>query len=360
MNPTSTDRPGPDLERARELTRRITSDVGGAFAVGLAYIGERLGLFAKLASIGPVTSHELAHAAGANERYVREWLKAMVAAEYIEYQPVGERYRMTAEQVAVFVDERSPVFAAGSFQFTLPSLLLTPRLLQHFVEGGGIGYDELGEEITASIDRMHRPWFDHLLAKQWLPGVDGLEQRLRDGLHVLDVGCGLGRSSLALAQAFPRSEIVGLDAHGPSIARAEERTIELGVHNARFIRRTLLEHDPAERYQLILAIDCVHDMPDPVAALKRIRDLLAPDGLFFWSEPTGSSNPLDNRNPIGRTRACLSPFHCLTVSLAQDGAGLGTIIGEDGARALAAEAGFEGFERLPIEHPMQQFFGLRR
>ena len=143
------------------------------------------------------------------------------------------------------------------------------------------------------------------------------------------------------------------------IARARRLASDSGLKNVDFRVVRLEGIANPEAYGLILAIDCIHDMPDPVAALRGIRTLLDPaEGLLFWSEPTGSHNPLENRNSVGKMRATLSPFHCLTVSLAEGGAGLGTIIGEKGARDLADEAGFEHFEKLPIENAMQQFYLL--
>jgi 2-polyprenyl-3-methyl-5-hydroxy-6-metoxy-1,4-benzoquinol methylase len=346
--------------RARPIAELVVDDVGGAFTTGLAYIGDQLGLFAALAALGRASSEALARQTGLQERYVREWLKAMVSAEYLEYDPTETAYFLTPEQRAALVDEAARTFVAGAFQFALPSLLLTPRLLEVFRTGGGIPFGELPTEIPDALDRMHRPWFDHLLVPQWLPGAPGVVDALERGIAVLDVGCGLGRSTVALARAYPKSRLLGIDPHEASIERARSLAREAGVANARFAARAVEAMGPEpETFDLVIAIDCIHDMVDPVQSLRAIGALLSPGGVFFWSEPTGSSEPLENRNPQGRLRASLSPFHCLTVSLAGGGAGLGTIIGESGARALAHQAGFGSFEKLSIDSPMQQFFLLR-
>lgn len=347
------------MDKRKEVAQRVVADVGGAFTVGLAYIGDKLGLFKTLAVKGKCSSEGLARETRLNERYAREWLKGMVAAEYVEYDPGSDMYFMTPEQKAVLSDESSPVFAGGLFPFALASLLQTPRILDSFRSGGGISLAELGEEIADAIDRMHRPWFEHLLIEEWLPRIPGIVERLRRGISVLDIACGLGRASVALASAYPESRVVGIDPHPPSIRKAQRLASERAVKNVEFVEASLEEMRRDRKFDLALAIDCVHDMVDPVGALRVVKELLTSDGLVIWSEPTGSHNPMENRNLFGKMRANLSPFHCLTVSMAGGGAALGTIIGEEGGRKLAAQAGFGRFERFDIESPVQQFFGLR-
>jgi 2-polyprenyl-3-methyl-5-hydroxy-6-metoxy-1,4-benzoquinol methylase len=336
----------------------VVDDVGGAFTVGLAYIGDKLGLFSALAILGPASSDGLARQTGLDERYVREWLKAMVSSRYIEHDAEVGAYFMTPEQTAALVDEAARTFIGGVFQFALPSLLLAPRLIDVFKNGGGIPFGDLPTEIHDAIERMHRPWFEHLLVQQWLPGAPGIVEELDRGISVLDVGCGLGRSSIALARAFPKSAILGIDVHEPSIEKAQSLARKADLANVRFSAQPI-DGSVDGLFDLVVAIDCVHDMVDPVQSLRAMAGVLSANGAVFWSEPSGSREPLENRNPQGKLRANLSPFHCLTVSLAEGGAGLGTIIGEAGARELAGQAGFRSFEKLPIENPMQQFFLLR-
>ncbi len=349
-----------NVDKSKELVNRIIGDVGGAFTTGLSYIGDKLGLFQALARYEQCSSEELAVETNLNERYVREWLKGMVAAEYIEYNPETDTYFMSAEQKAVLTQEESPVFASGAFQFTISSLLHTPKLIESFRTGGGISFEEFGEEIASAIDRLHRPWFDHFLTSQWLPGVPGLKERLDEGISVLDVGCGLGRSTVAIGSDYPKSQVVGIDPHVPSIEKARKLASEKGINNVEFLELALEDMTSQDRsFDLIVAIDCIHDFANPVQGLQHIKQLLSQNGQVFWSEPTGSHNPIENRNPTGKMPANLSPFHCLSVSLAKDGAGLGTIIGEEGAKKLAKEAGFTNFEKIALNNKMQQFFTLR-
>ncbi|MCG8419858.1 MAG: class I SAM-dependent methyltransferase [Proteobacteria bacterium] len=343
----------------KELSRRVLSDVGGAFAIAMAYIGDRMGLFRSLAAAGSMSSAALAEKTGLNERYVREWLKAMCSAEYLEFDPDTETYAMTSVQAAVLADEEGPFFMGGALQFTIPSLYHVPRLIDAFHNGGGIPYGELGEEIAEAMDRLHRPLLDHLLVPHWLPNVPGVVEKLDAGIDLLDVGCGSGRSSVALASSFPRSNVVGLDPDLYSIRRARQHAAQAGLTNLHFIADSLDGLPGKPHYQLIVAFDCVHDMAEPVRELATIRALLGTDGRFLWIEPTGSANPLDNRDPVGKMRACVSPLHCLTVSLAYDGAGLGGIIGDRVPRDLAERAGFSQFESVPVEGANYQFFLLR-
>src|SRR5690606_1172152 len=251
-------------EARRKLVEQVITDAGGAFTVGLGYIGDRLGLFRELARGGPLSSGGLAGALDLDERYVRELLKAMVSAGYVEVDADG-LFFMTPDQQSVLADEASPVFAAGAFQFAVPSLALTEQLIACFCEGGGIAYSRLGPEIPDAIDRMHRAWFEHHLTASWLPAVPALDERLREGARVLDVGCGLGRASVALARAYQASRILGIELHAPSIEEAQARNEEAGLENVRF-RVAGIEAMPAsgERFDLVLAIDCIHDMADPV------------------------------------------------------------------------------------------------
>lgn len=347
-----------DAQRIRELIEMVRRDSGGAFISGLAYIGDRLGLFRVLADGERRSASEIADAAALVERYVLEWLRAMAAFGYVQHDPDAGCWWLDESQRAVLADEESPFFATGTFQFTGASLLHTEQLATAFRDGGGIAYGDLHADVPESIDRMHRPWFDHLLTGSWLPAMLGVVERLESGIRVLDVGCGLGRSTVAVAEAWPASRVVGVDPHAGSVAAARELARRRGADNAE-LRALALEDLPAdESFDLVLAIDCIHDMAAPVQALRAVRGLLADDGLFVWSEPTGSTNPLENRDPLPRLRAALSSYHCLTVSLADGGAGLGTLIGESGARRLAAEAGFQRFELLPVESETQLFFGL--
>ncbi|MDA2934694.1 class I SAM-dependent methyltransferase [Acidobacteria bacterium AH-259-D05] len=349
-----------DEKKIEELAFRVVGDMGGAFIMALGYIGDRLGIFKAMSGAGPLTSVELAEKTRLNERYVREWAKAMVAGEYIDYEPESDKYVMTDEQAFVLANEDSPMFVGGAFHFTTPSIWKVPEVMNAFENGGGVPYSELPDDIPEAIERFFRPGYIHFLTQEWLPAVEGLKEKLEEGATVADVGCGCGQSTVAIAKAYPKSKIMGIDNDAKSIERARKLAQENQVSNAEFLCAPAEEIAGEQKYDLICSFDCIHDMIDPLGTLKAIREALAGEGVYVWSEPNASEKPLENRNPLGKAFCSISPLHCMTVSLAHGGEGLGTVIGEAGAHELATGAGFSIFEKLPIENPFNQFFALRR
>jgi len=284
----------------------------------------------------------------------------MVAAEYLDFEVETERYVMTEEQAFVLSNEDSPMFVGGAFHFTIPSMYNVPRILDVFRKGGGIPYDEIGGDVPCAIERFFRPGYINFLTKDWLGTVPGLVEKLQDGAIVGDIGCGRGQSTVTMAKAFPKSKFIGVDYHSDSIASAMKLASDSDVSNTEFIQAPAEEIPRERKYDLICSFDCIHDMVDPQGTVNAIHAVLADDGVYIWSEPNASHNAHENRNPIGKAFHSISPLHCMTVSLAYGGAGLGTVIGEKGARELAEKAGFSQFERLEIDNPFNQFFALRK
>ena len=346
--------------KVHEIALRVIGDQAGAFTMALGYIGDRPGIFRVLHNAGPCTSDELASHTGLNHRYVLKWLRSMVASEYVEYDPETDKYRMEPEQAHVLASEDSPMFVGGAFHITLPSLMNTHRVLDAFRRGGGVPYDELGSDVPCAMERFFRPGYKHQLNTEWLPSVPGLVEKLKRGIDVLDVGCGRGQSTVHMAEAWRASHFTRIDYHGESIAGAMKLAADRGLTNATFLQGPAHRVPRDRQYDLVCSFDCIHDMVDPLETLRTIRSVLKHDGVYIWAEPNVSHQAHENRNPIGRVFHAVSPLHCLTVSLAYDGAGLGTVIGEKGARDLATQAGFGSFERLPIPNPFNQFFALRK
>lgn len=350
-----------DQEQIKQMAFRVIGDTSGTFTMALAYIGQRLGLFRAMAGAKPMTSGELAQKMGLQERYVREWLKAMVASEYLNYDPSTGKYAMTAEQAFVLVNEDSPMFVGGMIQMAVPTTIHYNQLIEAFKHGGGVTYAELGPDVMEGTERLFRPGYVNFLTTQWLPAIPGLVEKLQTGIEVADIGCGAGQALIQMAKAYPNSSFTGLDNDAASIKKARENADKEGVAGRVSFHQVSADQVPAQpQYDLICTFDCIHDMTNPRGALKAIRAALKADGLYFWSEPNCSEKVEDNINPLGRLFATISPLHCMTVSLAHGGEGLGTIIGAGGAQALAKEAGFSHFEKLPIDNPFNQFFLLRK
>jgi 2-polyprenyl-3-methyl-5-hydroxy-6-metoxy-1,4-benzoquinol methylase len=357
---TAVTEPAIDQEKAMQFAGRVVNDMGGALTATLGYIGDLLGLFRAMEGSVRLSSAELASRTNLNERYVREWLRAMTAAEYVEYDSAEDRYWMTPEQALVLTNEDSPMFAGGGLQSVVPTIEQAPRVVDAFRRGGGIPYGEMHGHVHCGIERTFRPGYVNFLTSHWLPSIPGLVEKLQGGARAADIGCGRGQSTVRMAKAFPASSFTGVDYHGDSIGAAMKLANDEGVANIRFVQASAEAIASMGPFDLVTSFDCIHDMTDPAGTLRTIRAAMADDADYLWSEPNASHDPVQNRNPIGRFMHSISPLHCLTVSLAHGGAGLGTVIGEKGARELAAAAGFSTFERLPIDDPFNQFFWLRK
>ena len=351
----------PDLGKAAALARQIVVDMGGAHLVALAYIGDRMDIFQAMADGAPLTSQHLATRTGLNERYLREWASAMAAAQYIDYDPEKSTFRLTPEQALVLLDERSPFFLAGGFQYAQACIRQLPGLMDAFKNGSGIPFAEFGPEIVEAIERLFAAGYQTLVATQWIPAVPDVHERVKAGGEVAEVGCGAGQSLIPVANAFPNSRFVGYDNDPTSIKRATRKAVEAGVSDRVSFELVAAEDLPSDRrFDLMMAFNCIHDMVNPRGALAGIRRATKATGALLWSEANASHRLEDNINPMGRLLYATSTMHCMTVSLAHGGEGLGSLIGEAGARTLAEEAGFSSFERLPIENPFHQLFLLRK
>lgn len=328
-----------DVDRLQQLVGQVVVDLGGAWVTPLVRIGDRLGLFSALAEGGTMTPPELADGTGTAPRYVAEWLLAMAASGYVEHRG-DDRYGLSPEQVALFVDQDSPAYVAGGFQLQTAGVRATDRLGEAFRTGAGMGWHEHHEDLFEGTERFFRPGYLAHLTTEWIPALTGLEERLRGGAQVADVGCGLGASTRIMAQAYPASFFVGLDYHERSIALARERADAAGLTD-----RLQFDAVPADRltghYDLVTLFDCVHDMPDPLSALQAVRRGVRDDGWVLMVEPISGDRVEDSLNPVGRLYAAASVFLCLPSGLsAEPRTGLGNQVGPARTLALAQQAGF--------------------
>jgi 2-polyprenyl-3-methyl-5-hydroxy-6-metoxy-1,4-benzoquinol methylase len=338
---------------------RALGDLSGAMTTLSCALGDRLGLFKALEADGPVSSEDLAARLGLNERYVREWLLAMTAAGYVDYDPNEQRFSLPAEHAPVLAHEAGPVFFGGVYQELVGSLAALDRVTDAFRGGGGTPQEAYSSDLWEGMERFTAGWFENLLLSEWLPAVPEVRAKLEQGAKVADVGCGAGRALIKLADAFPNSNCSGYDAFAGQLDRARRNAASAG-HGDRitFERRDVAAEGLPERFDVITTFDVVHDAVDPLALLKAIRAGLEPGGTYLLLEINCADHAHQNQGPIAQVFYGFSLLYCMTSSLAHDGAGLGTCgLPESSIRALAAEAGFGAVTRV-AENPFNVLYAL--
>lgn len=329
-----------DPDKLNQFMGKVCADLGATMFAGLVLVGDRLGLYRAMAGAGPVTASELSQRTRTNERLVREWLDANAASGYVEYDAETDRYTLPPEQAAALADDTSPAFAAGAFQIMVSALASEPKVRAAFTNGRGLGWHEHDHGVFDGTERFFKAGYIGNLLTSWLPALDGVEARLREGARVADIGCGHGASTLLMAKAYSRSRFVGVDFHEASIKRARTAAEQAGVaERASFEVGKATEY--AGTYDLIAFFDCLHDLGDPVGAARHAREHLAPGGTLMLVEPNAGDRLVDNLNPIGRLFYSASTFLCTPCSQAQEvGAALGAQAGQQRLRAVLADAGF--------------------
>ncbi|HEX4745390.1 MAG TPA: class I SAM-dependent methyltransferase [Gaiellaceae bacterium] len=335
---------------------------GGALAVMIS-VGHRTGLFDALATHDDVTSSELADAGQLNERYVREWLGAMTAGRIVELDPDRGRYRLPPEHAAWLTRAASPDNLAVTAQWIPTLSTVEDDVVACFRDGGGVPYERFHRfhEVMAeeSAQTVLSVLFSHIL-----PLVPGMTEALEAGGSVLDLGCGRGRALVMLAERFPASSFVGYDLSSEAIAFGRAQAAERGLTNLTFEQRDLstfdVDAEPAA-FDYVVTFDAVHDQAKPLSMLRGIRRALRDDGTYLMQDIQGSSHHHENLDhPGGPLMYMISTMHCMTVSLAQGGDGLGAMWGEQKARELLAEAGFSSVDVHLLDHdPFNAYFVVR-
>lgn len=349
-----------DEQRVKEFSEQIFGHLTSSFVTFMVDIGHRTGLFQAL-SRGPATSAALASRSGLHERYVREWLGAIVTAGIGRYEPTTEQYTLPAEHA---------VCLSGDTELNMaPLTMLSGLLAQHiepvaqaFRHGGGVPYPNYRPGFTDVMDQLGRATFDQLLVDVLVPLAGDLTDRLEAGIQVADIGCGTGHSTNLLARAFPASRFTGYDIADDAIAAARQEALDYGLPNVTFeiLDVTQLPADP--QLDAVFAFDAIHDQTDPVGVLDRVHDVMAPDGYFVMLDIRASSHLEDNLdNPLAPMLYGISTLHCMTVSLADGGAGLGTVWGQELACRLLSESGFVDtrIHTLP-DDPLDVLFVTRK
>ena len=348
-----------DWDKIKSFSKQVTGDIGAAMLGALSYIGDRLGIFSTLAEAGSVTSADLAKRTGLSERYLREWLSAMAAAGYLNYDAAAKTYAMPPEHAMVLARDDSPFFAGGFIEMIVPQMSIAPKVMESFKNGRGGSQSEYPPETWEAMERSSASMYRHQLVRKWLPTMPQVIAKLTEGGSSLDVGCGSGRAAIAIASAFPKAKIFGFDAHPGSLERARANAKAAGLGDRITFDVVDCTRLPAAQFDFISTFDVVHDSVDPDALLKSIRGALKPGGTYLMVEVNVSSNVEDNINPMGKLMYSMSTLYCMTVSLAHGGAGIGACMGEAKARELVAAAGFKHFRRLPIDDMFSALYEIR-
>ena len=349
------------------LTERLFHATIAAMDLFAVYLGDRLGYYRALAEGGAATSSELAQRTGTAERYAREWLEqqAVTGILVVENQeaPVLERrFRLPAGYEAVLVDPDSPTAMAPMAQILAGCLKPLPQILEAFRTGGGVPYADYGVDLHQGQAGTTRPQFRHLLAQTWLPAMPDVHHRLSTDppARVADVGMGQGWSSIAIAQAYPTVQIDGFDLDEASVTAARANAEAAGVADrVAFHVRAAGAADLAGRYDFALAVECIHDMPDPVAVLSAMRRLVGEGGPVLVVDEKVADRFTAPGDDVERYMYGFSILHCLPVGMTeQPSAATGTVIREAMMRGYVEDAGFRAVEVLPIEHDFFRFYHL--
>lgn len=338
--------PTPDGPALEAFMGRFVVDLGACAAGANVVVGDRLGLYEALFEHQPATADEVAAAAHCDARYVREWLCGQAAGGYAEYDPATGRFSMNAEQAACLVDESSPTYLPGAFQLAGAMYKDVDKIVHAFETGEGVGWHQHDHDLFEGTERFFRPGYAANLVESWIPALEGVEARLLAGARVADVGCGHGASTIIMAQAFPRSEVIGFDYHEASIDAARAAAQAAGVGDRVRFEVASAAAFPGEDYDLVCMFDCLHDMGDPAGAAAHVRRALAGDGTWLIVEPNAGDHIEDNLNPVGRIFYSASTLICTPASRSQEvGLALGAQAGEARLREVVTSGGFRRFRR---------------
>jgi hypothetical protein len=335
-----------DEAKLNEFIGKMLGDLGGAMSVPTARIGFRLGLFDELAK-SPATSTELAaRAGGLHERYVREWCLAQAANGFISYDPAADRFSISPEQAMVFTVADSPVYLRGAFELVAAMIEAEAKVEHCFRHGTGVRWGDSAGCLFCATGMFFRPGYVNNIVQNWIPALDGVEAKLNLGAKVADVGCGVGFSTLLMAQAYPASSFTGYDFHEPSIVEARKHAKEHGLGDRVKFELASAKDIADSGFDLVTMYDCLHDMGDPAGCAAHMRNIVARGGTWMIVEPIAGDRPEQNFNPVGRLYYNASTMICVPTSLDQEvGAGLGAQAGEARMTEVIRSGGFASVRR---------------
>ena len=356
--PPAAPQPTLNMDTLNAFVGRFVGDLGAAVHAGMVVLGDKLGLYQALAA-HPMTSAELAAATGTDERYVREWLASQAAGGYVTWNNTTQTFSLTPEQAFTLAQPDSPAYLPGAFELALGALAAVPRIEQAFRTGAGMGWHEHADGVFHGCEKFFRPGYAANLVPSWIPALDGVQAKLERGAMVADVGCGLGASTLLLAQAFPNSRFFGFDYHDQSIASARAAAARQHLDHRVDFEVSSATDFPGVAFDLVAVFDCLHDMGDPAGAARHVLESLTPDGTWMIVEPFANDQLTDNLNPVGRVYYGFSTLLCTPCAKSQGGGHtLGAQAGEARIRDIVTGAGFTRFRRA-AETPFNLIYEAR-
>jgi 2-polyprenyl-3-methyl-5-hydroxy-6-metoxy-1,4-benzoquinol methylase len=350
----------PNTDTTEEFAERMVGAIDSASLAILLSIGHQTRLFDTLAGMPPATSAQIADAAGLNERYVREWLGGVTAGRIVDYDPAAQTYSLPAHRAAVLTRAAGPDNLSRVAQFIPLLAEVEQKVIGCFSAGGGLSYSEYPRFHKLMAEQSGEV-FDAALVDVILPMAEGLPERLQAGVQLADIGCGSGHSINVMAQAFPASRFTGIDFSEEGLAAGRAESERLGLTNTSFEQHDVAQLDITDAYDVITAFDAIHDQAHPAQVLANIYRALRPGGVFLMVDIKASSRVEDNVGvPFASYLYTVSTMHCMSVSLALDGDGLGTVWGRQLATSMLADAGFGDVAVREIETDPINFYYVAR
>lgn len=355
---TTTKSTSIDNKKLEEFVMKSVGDMGSSLSALMILLGDRLGLYKALNEYGPLKSEELAQKTDTSERYIREWLASQAAADYISYDVASKKFTLSPENALVLAEENSPVFIMGAYQIIRSLFKSEDKFAEIFKTGKGLRWGEHHHDLFEGTARFFKPGYISNLVQSWIPSLEGIEDKLKKGAKVADIGCGYGLSTTIMAKSFPNSQFYGYDNHAPSIEAAKENAIKENVKSNTNFLVVSANESIGNDYDLIAFFDCLHDMGDPLGALKFAKQSLKSDGTCMIVEPLANDKLEDNLNLMGKISYAVSSIVCVPNSLADNGPALGAQAGEQKIKDLVSEAGFTKFGRT-IQTPLNAVYEAR-
>lgn len=347
-----------DMEKAEQFAGQFIQDLSANYSGVMVVLGQELGLYKAMQGYGPLSPSQLAEKTNTYVRYVHEWLNNQAAGGYIIYHPEDKTYELPDEHALVLAEKDNPFLLAPAYYVVSSLWEDKTKLINAFRNGNGIGWHEHHDHLFFGVESIYKSGYLANLNDVWIPALDGVEEKLKEGGRIADVGCGHGASTILMAEKFPNSEFYGFDYHAGSIEVARQRAEEKGLTNV-FFDTAHAEGYEKGNFDLICFFDCFHDFGNPQKALSYAREKLATDGSLLLVEPNASDKIEDNFNPVGRMYYAASTALCVPHSHSEEGDYcLGAQAGPQKVEEIANKAGYGNF-KIASQNPFNLIYEIK-